>query len=486
MAASLVKKSVVYSAGMLFESLCGMVLGLFVARLMGPRIQGIWQTARLFRTYSEFATLGQTLGMRREAAVAEGRGDAEAVAAQRDTGFTWATFSLGLVGVGVALYAWLFPHPLTFRHALTAVAVAVAVSGLITFFNLWYKTIERFGALAVAAVAGGVVSLLSIEFLRRFGFEGMLWGYVLAAVTTCAVLASVHRGPLGIRIDRSAWVASFSVGFPLFLITVGGILFSTLDRIVVVARFGFVNMGFYSVSTMSFMPIWMAVSSASVVLLPRVCRRFGQTGSPEDIARYLVDPLSLLMIGLSGLAGLAAVALPVVVELLLPGYQAGIRPAQIVLFGLPFSCVAGFFENVILASGRTWRMAAASFAASGFKLALVWLVAGWSAGLVGVAAATVGAYVIQFLLLLEVAGRAAHCGRRVRFRLAFEAVLSAVACGMLSFVVRDIRLLLEPAESWLVWGRWAALLLMTAVPALITVRRAYRLMSLNRSGGAEV
>ncbi|HPG00605.1 MAG TPA: hypothetical protein PLE77_11085, partial [Kiritimatiellia bacterium] len=146
------QSSVAFSAGLFFENLCGMVLGFFVARWMGPRTQGIWQTARLFRTYSEFSTLGQGLGMRREAAVAQGRMDEAAVAAQRDTGFVWATFSLGLAGVVIALYAALFHHSAPFRLALFAVALSVMMAGASSFFNLWYKTIERFGVLAVSSV----------------------------------------------------------------------------------------------------------------------------------------------------------------------------------------------------------------------------------------------------------------------------------------------------------------------------------------------
>ena len=41
---------------------------------------------------------------------------------------------------------------------------------------------------------------------------------------------------------------------------------------------------------------------------------------------------------------MAALMIPTV-TILLPGYEAGVVPARIVLLGLPFGCVTGFFET---------------------------------------------------------------------------------------------------------------------------------------------
>lgn len=467
------RSSVAISAGLFFENICGMVLGFFVARWMGPRTQGIWQTARLFRTYSEFSTLGQGLGMRREAAVAQGRGDDASVAAQRDTGFVWATFSLGLAGVVIALYAAFFPHSRPFQMALFAVALSVMMAGVSSFFNLWYKTIERFGVLAASSVAAGLISLASVGLLWWRGFEGMLLGYVLTGAAALAVMVFAFRGPLHLRFSVEAWRRSLSVGFPLFLVTIANILFSTLDRILVVAILGFADMGFYSVSTMCFMPVSMAVSSISVVLLPRVCRHFGETGSPEQIARYLIEPLSLLMVGLAGVAGVAALVVPWMVAVLLPGYEAGVVPAQIMLLGLPFGCVTGFFENILVAANATWRMAWVTAAASLAKLLLVSLLLVFGLGLMGVALGSVLASMIGFALLLEVVGRVTQARWKVRHGLLLEAVAATGFSTVLVFYVKDVRVLFSQGVG--PWP-WVACALLLVIPVWITLKRTRSLI----------
>jgi len=464
-----IRSSIFISAGLFFENICGMILGLFVARWMGPRTQGIWQTARLFRTYSEFATLGQGLGMRREAAVAQGRGDGVEFEDQRDTGFTWATFSLGLAGLLIAVYALLMPHSGPFRLALATVALSVMMSGALSFFNLWYKTIERFGVLAGASIAAGVVSLGSIGLLKWRGFEGMLLGYVLTGFVALLVMVVAFRGPLRIRFSVEAWRRSLSVGFPLFLVTVAGILFSTLDRLLVVAVLGFADMGFYSVSSMCFMPVSMAVSSVSVVLLPRVCRHYGQTGTSEQMSQFLAEPLRLLMTPLAGVAGVAALMIPWLVTILLPGYEAGVVPAQIVLLGLPFGCVTGFFENVLVASGLTWRMALVTTLASVAKLVLVLALLVCGMGLQGVALGSVLASVVGFALLLAVAGRATGMAWKPRVVLLLESLAATGLSAAVVFYLRDFRALLSsPAKSAIPWIACTALVVL---PACIVLRR---------------
>lgn len=471
----MVRSSAVFSVGMLFENFCSTVLGFFVARLLGPTIQGLWQTARLFRTYSDLAGLGQALGMRREAAVALGAGDEEEVARQRDTSFAWNTFSLLGAGVVLAVYALLAPLSTLMCRALLAVAATVAVTGASNFFNLWYKTVSRFGVLAAASVAGGVANLLAIGLLYWLGFSGLLVGYVATAVTILVVLVLFYGERLRLRFSVGAWRRSLSIGFPLFLITASGMVFASVDRILVIALMGFANMGFYSVAAMCFVPLQMAVSSVAVVLLPHVCRQYGANGSAAALGKYLLMPLSVLMIGLPALTGFLAILLPPVVRLLLPQYEAGIVPAQVTLVGLSFAAAGGFSHNILQAAGRTWWLFGAMLAGSVVKLILVWVFirGGW--GLVGVSAASAGAYIVQFLLLFMLGAAVARVPLRACARFVGEAVVSALFCVALWCHIGDISVLWRGPVAGTPVTRYLALLGL-ALPAAAAAARAMRLL----------
>jgi len=471
----ILKNSFVYSAGVFFDGICSAVLGLAVARWLGPSVQGIWQTARLFRAYSDMTTLGQALGMRREVAVAMGAGKEDEVAAQRDTAFTWNTGTMALAGTAIALYALLFPHPALLRQSLLAVAITVALAGASSFFNLWYKTIGRFGVLASSSVASGMISLLAVPLVYRYRFTGLITSYVLTSVVILAAMVAAYREPVRFRFSLAAWLRSSAVGFPLFLISASGLLFSSIDRILVIGLMGFSDMGFYSISTMCFMPIDTVLSSVSVVLLPRVCQKFGRDASFEGLSQYYLLPLSILMIGLPSAAGLIALVLRPVVLWLLPQYEAGILPAQIAMIGLSFSAAAGFCHNILLAARKTWWLVYATSAGSIAKLALVWALIRCGLGLAGVSAAAAMAYALQFVLVFWMTASLTRAPMRQRGAVMAEAFVSVVLCAVLCWYVRDLGWVLHPQMGLSFVLRLAASACLAA-PMLIASFRLWRML----------
>ena len=136
-----------------------MILDLFVARWMGPRTQGIWRQrgcSGRTRIRDAWPGAGHEEGRRR---LLKGRVMGLSLRIN-DTGFTWATFSLGLAGLLIAVYAMLMPHSSPFLAHYRG--FGVMMSGALSFFNLVQDYLERFGVLAGASIAAGVVSLGSI------------------------------------------------------------------------------------------------------------------------------------------------------------------------------------------------------------------------------------------------------------------------------------------------------------------------------------
>ena len=470
---TIARHSAVYSAGTMFEQFSASLLGFFVARFLGPSIQGVWQTARLLRVYSDLAGLGQSLGMRREVNVAMGAGNLQEVEIQRDTTLVWNAFSLLAAGLAVAVYALAFPHAPMVRNALVAMALTIAVTGFSNFFTMWYKATGGFGILAMSSAGAGLGGLVSIGLLLAWSFNGLLTGYVLTNFVSLAIMAFMYREPLRFRFTFPAWCRGLRVGFPLFLINAFAMVFSSLDRIVVVSRMGFSNMGFYSVAYMLFLPLELAVASVSVVLLPRVCRRFGADASAADLGRFYLVPLSVLMLAVPSVAGFMALFLPPLIRLLLPQYEPAIRPAQIALAGLSFSAASGFCHNVLLAAGRSWHIVAGSVVGSLVKLGLIWLLI-TGHGLSGIAAASASGYAAQYLVLYLVSARTTRAAASVWARPLAESLLFSAGCSVLWLHVGDVRVLLHGSPAERFWNGLALIALLA--PAAVAARRLLRLL----------
>lgn len=468
----ILRHSLWYSVGSLLENLSSLVTGFFVARWLGPSIQGVWQTARLVLSYSDFSTLGQGLGMQREVGVALGRKDEEGVRGHRDTGFCWSALLMLAAGAATAAYALEGVHDPRFRGALFAIAAMVSVNGVNSYFNLWYKAVGRFGILTIAALLRGAVLLGVVLLIWKFGFSGLLWGSVVAALAVGVFYWIVAREKPRLRIVPASLRSTLSIGFPVFLVGLSGLLFASLDRIIVVGRMGFVDMGFYSVSTMLFMPIQVALSSAAIVLFPDVCRSVGADNTGRGLAKYLLEPIDLLVSVLPVVSVGMVVILPAVIDVLLPAYHSGLRPAQIAIWGLSFSSASAYCWNIVVGSGRTWWLVFISLVSSLIKLMLALLLVDAGYGLSGVAAATMISYAIQFGFIFLAAARIAHVPRGLGASVLLRAAGFAAAAAAVSFFIGDVRQLFAHGLTGLV-PRTCALLVI-AVPGIQRVLVAMR------------
>lgn len=435
----IIKHSAWYSAGTMFENVCSLLLGFFVARWLGPTLQGIWQTARLLLSYSDYSTLGLGLGMQREVGVALGRQDRQAAKDYRDTGFCWSVLSMGLVAIGLAGYAWGFAQEPKFRLALLAVSGIVLANGLNSFFNLWYKAISHFGWLTMAMLVRGICLLGTILLIRTFRFEGLLIGQLGASLIVGVLYWAVAQEKPRFRINMQALRNSFRTGFPVLLVGVSGLLFSSLDRIVVISRMGFADMGFYSVSTLVFMPIHVAVSSAAIVCFPRVCLAYGQDDSGRHLGKFLVEPLRVVTTALPMLSMLLMVVMPAAIDYLLPAYRQGLLPAQIAVWGLSFSAATAYCWNIIVGAGRSMTLVLINLASSIFKLILTAFFLSHGLGLNGISVATVASHVLYFTLTLCAAASIIQVPKYSLATTLGQAISLAGVAAAAGFGMRDIR-----------------------------------------------
>lgn len=476
---SIFRASAMFSAAALIESVGSMLFGFSVARCLGPVLQGVWQTAMLVRNYADMAVLGQGSGMLRQVAVALGAGDRAEVEVQRRTGFAWHLLLMSLAGAFVGCWALLWEQDPSLKRALLAVATVLAVQGVSSFLNMWFKACSRFGALSILSAVAGGAYLTGVLFVAFWGFAGLTTAYVLIQVLiACASLLMDHE-KLRPGFSFGAWIRSMRTGGPLFLVGVSALLFMTVDRAVVIGALGFSDMGFYSVASMFFFPIQTLLASAAVVLAPAAYEHYGAHGR-EGIERFFVEPLLVFLSVLPLASVLLRAALPLAVDLLLPSYHPGIVPAQIVLLGLPFAGTAAFCHNVIVASGKTWWLVVIAVVSSIAKAFLLWLLlkAGWA--LPGVAVATTISYGIYFVLMFWCAWGCVSLANTQWRRVLIVSVWAILTAALVAILFRDVRDALS--MEWLKSNGWLAFLAcgLACGPVAWGVGRLWKIMHSSR------
>jgi O-antigen/teichoic acid export membrane protein len=103
---------------------------------------------------------------------------------------------------------------------------------------------------------------------------------------------------------------------------------------------------------MMFAPLFLVFTASNSVMYPRFGEKYGETGDPRSLTRYITMPMvNLAMLTVLPI-GAIFVALPALIQLFLPEYNDGVTPARVLLFGLFFYSVAGMAGNMLLTINR--------------------------------------------------------------------------------------------------------------------------------------
>ena len=368
---TLLRSAAQFSFATVASQASGLLRAYYIGRALGPAVAGVWIGLQLVVSYGANAHLGAIFGMHRNVPLLLGRGDeAGARDAERSTlGFTLLAGLLCLAAVLAAALGALTPlEPLVDHRArellarlrdpgLLPVSVGIALVLPTNLLRSYYLTLmrahNRFREASVASLVGSAVGVAGIPLIRAYGLVGVVWG--LLALVGAELLMLV----------RSAGVPRFGLSWPVLrrqfaygLLTVAITLVSTLlgsiDRTVLLEHFTAEQRGLYYPAVLSATFFAGLASVPNAILFPRLSERFGRTGDPAELVGLVDGPLRVVAVGLSLVAGAAALAMPAVVARLLPRFVEGAAAAQLALLGVACSVAVGVVVNAFYALDRQW------------------------------------------------------------------------------------------------------------------------------------
>ena len=345
----------------------GIFSGYFFALFLGPAAYGVWQTAKVFLTYGSFTSLGIPFVMRRDFITlrAEGRTEEANRLAHVSMSYSFLVHPIfSLVFVGIAIFSEV---SIAFRASLVLVGLFYIVGipeGIGQILNRGindYKTIGR------NSIIYGVGTIFLVPFVYFFGFYALLAGYFVIAIIKSWYF--YVKRPLDYK-----WVWDFPVlkkmiviGFPLFLVTLTSILFTSVDRLLIAGLLDFENVGFYSLSTFLAQPMTLFLSSFGIVIFTQLNECYGKSREPHVIEKQTYIPQKLFSYILPPFIGMGIVALPVLTSVLLPKYTEGIAAAQINIFAILFLKLAAYSSSGLFILDKQKYTALSFFFAGSFK-----------------------------------------------------------------------------------------------------------------------
>ncbi len=341
----LTSSSLIQSLGQLFHSYFG-------ARWLGPDTFGAWQGARLIQSYLCYASLGVGHGMYRDVPILRGKNQTKDIEKIKNCTWTFNVISYTFVSIALFIISFFIGNNYEFILCLRFISILTELTMFIGFFNVWNKANNRFEIISIVSLINGMTSILTIYLI----YSGKLIGFLGAKVLTLSfmLIYYLYRNDTKLKyyLNKYIIINEMKVGFPILLLDVSTTIFGTVDRILILNKLSFTDLGLYSLSGIIFIPVSVFFTSANSVLYPRVTEKYGITNNPHSLTNMFKLPVLILSHTVPFFVALLYLIIPLLVNQFLLKYEMGIQAAQIMIWGIFFYSLVGTVSNVIIALNK--------------------------------------------------------------------------------------------------------------------------------------
>ncbi len=394
-----------YSSAMLVSRFLTGVQGLVLIRLLEPEVLGVWLGLQLIALYGVHAHFGLINAVNRQVPFYRGRNELDSASNVEEL----ARGSLSILSaVGLCVLAALYPSgwfdSAAGRGAL-AVTMATIININVQFYVGLFRARHEFGKAGLISVINSVVIFIGLPLVYFFGFNGLLWRAIVAAVIVFISCIAMDGFVYRMKHNGREVLGLIRIGFPIMVMSYGIVLFSAMDRTLILLFLDERAMGEYALCFAAATIVSLLPGLIGQVYYPRMTEAFSVSGITRGLVRICAQS-SLVSAAIAGCVCLACYfVLPPVVDLWFPKYTQGVpalRIALIAYFLLSFTAGPNYFLISTVQKRRQFMIyvaAAVLMLLSGYWLANYGLVGiAWSL-VIGVAMCVFGLWTIVFASL---------------------------------------------------------------------------------------
>ena len=467
--------------------------GVISAAVLGPHGYGGWNALNLILDYGSNASCGVLQGLDLELPAARAGIGAPASAATQGIpagdpararrlleGAWWVIVAGGILFTLAVLVAVAGGHPAIARGlglgppllmiAAALLQLAIQYHGSALRARGCFGPVSRATALQVL-VGGGA----GIALVRRFGIEGLLWGWLAGTALALVLLRRAEPAPLVPRHPAVGW-ALVRAGFPVFAFFTASLVLRSVDRLALIRHGDATGLGHYSFGLISAGLVLYLPEAAGSVLYPRVAAVARAGVAPAGVRLEVAQAQRALAVMLPLAVALALPWASPITARLLPDFRPGVPALVVLALGalmLGAATVPGYF---LLASGHAAQLLPFGTAAAAASAVLVFGVAARAPRPLPVALAATAGYALFGIGIVVLAAR--ELFERPGERRAF--VIASYVPALWASALVLAALAFGPTESWTGALARSAAVLLGYLPALWWFGRGVGLLRLAR------
>jgi O-antigen/teichoic acid export membrane protein len=370
--------------------------GLVVASILGPETWGTWYLLNLIVAYGSLTHVGALNGMNREVPAALGRGDSDGAVAVRRTALGVTVLGTGTASVLLLLATIILPGFID-ADAMALMLLLLAAHQAFGFAATSLKSTTRFDALARLQMVSAIsYPSLTIAGAWAFGLPGFILGQVGAYLVLCLLAWRSAKVDFAFRFDARQALSLVKIGFPIMLVGLVYVLFSTVDRWVVMAYLGTVPLGHYSLAIMALGAVGLLPQVVAQQYYPRVAHAWAARRDTAELRRLASEVRNMTFVSVVPVIVGLFIIVPPAVRALLPAYEPGVPALLVTMFVPAVSAIGQGYGGVLQILNRQVWLLAAILLAAALNLALSALLV-TRLGLVGVALGSLASFLFYSL-----------------------------------------------------------------------------------------
>jgi len=398
--------------GVIVSQIIGVVRGLIVPRLLTPAQYGLIGALSLTNQYAQYLDIGFHPTMRREIPRLYGKGDTDGIESVKETTLAVNTISLAMYIFILIIYAIFFVKNNVVIWGLFAFTIFIVLSRFQLFLNTLFEARRKFGVISISNILSAVLTLIILVPLIYWKkLYGYYVGIVLYEILVFLYLYSRRGEHLSIRYDWSRFKTLFVIGFPMFLMGIGGNILVTIDRIMVIKYLTRTELGYYTIAGTIATYILVLHANISKVIGPTIYETWGREEDVEKLKVYALKPTSSITSITGLLIAITMILMPILFQVVIPRYMPAVYPCAILLFAVYIRSTSVSIGEILLAMNKQLKMFIFQMISLVIAIIAIYLFLhkGW--GLIGVATGEVIAIFIFNTILCV------YTGRLIRFNL---------------------------------------------------------------------
>ncbi len=333
-----------YTGCVYLAQLISFIGGLAYRDILGPTLIGIWGLIQIYLTYSIMVEFGVLSGSEKEIPYFYGKGEREKAHSIRNFLFSWVLLVSLIAGITLAIYSIFFSSHVSkeLQVGILFLSFLCPLQLFVNSFTVLLRSNKRFKLLGITQVMFSLVfaglSILLSLYLSVYGiYTALVISLALNIVFWFALTRNTEEFNIKWNLNRTGLVHISSIGFPMLINSVLGIVFITLDSLVVGNFIGAAALGYYGIAVSLNKYIYNVPNAFSVIMFPRFQEKYGQTQDKKQLYDYIRLPtIALAFFVLPLLIGIGYFFGPFLIRQVLPRFEPGIPVMKILLAGTFF------------------------------------------------------------------------------------------------------------------------------------------------------